>query len=44
VEDSEWVCDPLSPCLFIKRAITESCAMLDKAAAPAFCRAGAPPK
>jgi len=44
VEDSEWVCDPLSPCLFIKRAITESCAMLDKAAAPAFCRAGAPSK
>ena len=44
VEDSEWVCDPLSPCLFIKRAITESCAVLDKAAAPAFCRAGAPPK
>jgi hypothetical protein len=45
VEDSEWVCDPLSPCIFIKRAITESCASREKSAAtPAFCRAGAPSK
>jgi hypothetical protein len=44
-ENSELVCDPLSPCLFIRREITESCARLEGSAdAPAFCRSGAPSK
>jgi hypothetical protein len=44
-ENADYLCDPLSPCLFIKREITASCAKLaGSAAAPAFCRAGTPSK
>jgi hypothetical protein len=44
-ENSEYVCDSSSPCIFIKREIAESCKRIaGRAGAPDFCRAGAPSK